>query len=43
LGVLMVAAEWPEMSRELAEYVEDEAIQLMSSLPYDPGRIPAHA
>jgi hypothetical protein len=39
---LMSAAEWPEISRALAEYVEDEAIQLMSRLPFDPGRVPDH-
>jgi hypothetical protein len=42
LVALMAALEWPEISRALAEYVEDEVIQLMSRLPFDPGRIPDH-
>ena len=42
LGALMTALEWPDIARALAEYVEDEVIQLMSTLPYDPGRIPDH-
>ena len=42
LAALMTALEWPDIARALAEYVEDETIQLMSTLPYDPGRIADH-
>jgi hypothetical protein len=42
LVALMAALEWPDISRALAEYVEDEVIQLMSRLPFDSGRIPDH-
>lgn len=42
LVALMSVGEWPEISRALGEYVEDEVIQLMSRLPFDPGRIPDH-
>jgi hypothetical protein len=42
LTELMTELEWPDISRALAEYVEDEVIQLLSTLPYDPGRIPDH-
>jgi len=42
LVALMSALEWPDIARALAEYVEDEIIQLMSRLPFDPGRIQDH-
>jgi hypothetical protein len=42
LGALMSAFEWPDIARALGEYVEDEVIQLMSRLPFDPGRIADH-
>jgi hypothetical protein len=42
LVALLAALEWPDISRALAEYVEDEVIQLMSRLPFDPGRIADH-
>ncbi len=43
LVALMAALEWPDIARALGEYVEDEVIQLMSRLPFDPGRISDHS
>lgn len=36
---LMRASEYPELARILAGCVEDEQLQLMMRLPYDPGRV----
>jgi hypothetical protein len=40
LGTLLEDLNWPELARGLAEFVEDEVIQLMTRVPFDPGRIP---
>ena len=42
IGALIAARDWPAISRGLADYVEDEFLQLMTKLPFDLGRIPEH-
>jgi len=36
---LMQELDWPDISRGLAECIEDETLQLMLRAPFDPGRI----
>ena len=36
---LMQRSEYPEISRVLADFVEDEQLQMMTRLPFDPGRL----
>lgn len=36
---LMQRLEYPEIARVLSECVEDEQLQLLAPLPFDPGRI----
>lgn len=36
---LMQLSDWPQLEQRLAACVEDEALQVMGRLPYDPGRI----
>lgn len=33
---LMQSSDWPELEQRLSACVEDEVLQLMSRLPYDP-------
>lgn len=36
---LMQKPEYPEIARVMAECVEDEQLQLLTAMPFDPGRI----
>ena len=38
-AALMQHLEYPALSKTLAETVEDEVLQLMARMPYDPGRV----
>jgi len=36
---LMLLSDWPQLEQRLAACVEDEVLQLMGRLPYDPDRV----
>ena len=38
-AALMQSLDFPSLSQALADTVEDEVLQLMTRMPYDPGRI----